>query len=301
MPPKVSIVTATYNRSNVLRHAIESVRRQTLTDWEMIIVGDKCSDDTADVVASFQDGRLRFINLDENHGEQSVPNNVGVAAARGEYLAFLNHDDLWLANHLQRCIEVLETHGGDFVAASAVAQTETALELIGGIGGAVRPYDPGLYCPASVWVMRSALADRVGPWRNGFELRKSTSYDWLVRAYRGGANMLADPVVTAVILPSRPRSYSERADSAQIDWAGRVTDPNALIAIVSQIAGSEVHRRQWSPISGLRGAAAAFLRSAFLGLGLWPPMPRYWIMYWRKGALIKHLRRNRGLSATRSS
>src|SRR5581483_1041903 len=88
---KVSVVIATFNRSNVLRFAIESVRWQTYPDWELIVVGDCCTDDTEEVVRSFNDPRVRFVNLPRNHGEQSVPNNFGCDLAQGEYIAFLNH------------------------------------------------------------------------------------------------------------------------------------------------------------------------------------------------------------------
>ena len=98
--PRVSVVTATYNRSHILRHSIASVIAQRLTDWELIVVGDACTDDTADVVASFDDPRIRYHALAANVGEQSGPNNEGVALARGEMIAFLNHDDLWLPDHL---------------------------------------------------------------------------------------------------------------------------------------------------------------------------------------------------------
>ena len=87
MLPLVSIILATYNRSPVLAHAIESVRRSTLTDWELIVVGDGCTDDTAAVVASFDDPRVTFINLPRNVGEQSGPNNEGLRLARGRYIA----------------------------------------------------------------------------------------------------------------------------------------------------------------------------------------------------------------------
>ena len=66
--PHVSIVIATYNRSNVLRFAIESVRAQTVADFELIVIGDACTDDTAAVVNGFGDPRIRFENLPRNIG-----------------------------------------------------------------------------------------------------------------------------------------------------------------------------------------------------------------------------------------
>jgi dTDP-4-dehydrorhamnose 3,5-epimerase len=80
--PAITIVTATYNRSRALACAIESARRESFADWEMIVVGDACTDDTAEIVARAADPRIRFINLDRNWGEQAGPNNIGVAEAR---------------------------------------------------------------------------------------------------------------------------------------------------------------------------------------------------------------------------
>ena len=76
--PVVSVIIATYNRSRVLAHAIESVRYSTVSNWELIVVGDHCTDDTAAIVASFDDPRITFINLPQNVGEQSGANNEGV-------------------------------------------------------------------------------------------------------------------------------------------------------------------------------------------------------------------------------
>jgi glycosyltransferase involved in cell wall biosynthesis len=81
--PVVSVIMATYNRSNVLCYAIESVLWQTFKEWELWIVGDACTDDTATVVASFKDKRIHFVNLPVNTGEQSGPNNEGVKRSTG--------------------------------------------------------------------------------------------------------------------------------------------------------------------------------------------------------------------------
>ncbi|MGH2362126.1 MAG: glycosyltransferase family 2 protein, partial [bacterium] len=99
--PRVSIITATYNRSEVVSCAIESVRRQTFSDYEHLIIGDACTDDTASVVASYEDPRIRFINLSTHCGEQTGPNNAGFELTAGELVAYLNHDDLWFFDHLE--------------------------------------------------------------------------------------------------------------------------------------------------------------------------------------------------------
>ena len=116
----VSVITATYNRSNVLFYAISSLLRSTFEDWEMIIIGDACTDDTRDVVAGFTDSRIQYYNLTENFGDQSGPNNMGFSLARGEYIAYLNHDDLYFPDHLGTSLELLEKSNADFVLSSAL-------------------------------------------------------------------------------------------------------------------------------------------------------------------------------------
>src|ERR1700741_1065499 len=81
--PRVSVIIATYNRSSVLRYAIASVLEQSMGDFELLVVGDCCTDDSEEVVADIKDPRIRWINLPANSGHQSGPNSRGLQEARG--------------------------------------------------------------------------------------------------------------------------------------------------------------------------------------------------------------------------
>ena len=103
MAPDVSVVIATYNWSSVLRYAIETALAQTLKDIEVLVIAVTArTDDSPELVASFHDPRLIWHNLPSNTGSQSTPNNTGIAMARGRYIAYLSHDDLWMPHHLER-------------------------------------------------------------------------------------------------------------------------------------------------------------------------------------------------------
>jgi glycosyltransferase involved in cell wall biosynthesis len=160
--PTVSVVTATYNRAQCLRYSVASVLAQTVADLELIVVGDACTDETGEVLASFDDPRVRFVNLERNVGEQSGPNNAGVAMARGRLIAFCNHDDLWFPDHLERGIEHLEATAADLVTTLfARLRPDGDHEL-----GWVMPegsYVPYSLLPASSWLLRRELCEKVGP------------------------------------------------------------------------------------------------------------------------------------------
>src|SRR5690606_34069774 len=95
--PLVTVVIATYNRAETLKYAIESVLWQSFRDFELWVIGDCCTDHTDKVVNSFMhDPRVNWYNLPKNSGYQSKPNNEGIRRARGKYIAYLNHDDIWL-------------------------------------------------------------------------------------------------------------------------------------------------------------------------------------------------------------
>ncbi|MDD2520143.1 MAG: glycosyltransferase family 2 protein, partial [Kiritimatiellae bacterium] len=96
--PRVSIITSTYNRSAVLRRAIQSVRAQRgFDDWEMCIVGDCTPDDSEAVVSSYGDPRLRFFNLTEKSppvAPGAIAKNHGIfEMARAPWIAYLDDDD----------------------------------------------------------------------------------------------------------------------------------------------------------------------------------------------------------------
>jgi glycosyltransferase involved in cell wall biosynthesis len=106
--PLVSVVIATYNRPANLVLAIESVLRQHYRDFEVLVVGDGCTDDTEAVVKSISDPRVKWVSLESNSGSQSLPNNLGLANANGKYVAYLGHDDIWLPTHLSVLIKAME-------------------------------------------------------------------------------------------------------------------------------------------------------------------------------------------------
>ncbi len=113
--PRVSVLIATYNYSSVLRYAIASVLRQSFTDFELIVAGDCCTDDSEAVMRSFGDPRVRWLNLTENSGSKSLPLNAALKIARSEYIAYLGHDDLWHADHLKTVVAGIEQSDADFV------------------------------------------------------------------------------------------------------------------------------------------------------------------------------------------
>src|SRR5271165_5029173 len=98
--PAISVVVATYNSAATLRSAIASIVAQDWRDFEAWIIGDACSDNSEEVVHSFNDPRLRWRNLADNSGSQSAPNNEGLRLSRGRFVAYLGHDDLWFPWHL---------------------------------------------------------------------------------------------------------------------------------------------------------------------------------------------------------
>lgn len=295
--PLVSIVMATYNRSNIIGYAIQSALASTLQDWELIIVGDCCTDDTAEVVAAFADARIRFVNLETNYGEQTGPNNAGIALARGKYLAFLNHDDMWLPDHLQSNIDTLERAGADLVFDMALVVLPSGFHMVGAMVDGLQAYRPWMDVPATLWVMRRELALQVGPWQPSWEVRCWPSQAWLHRVYRAGRPMLAQPRIGAILIQSgsRKNAYLERQHSEHAYWWEQMQNPVNILQAVAAQYGKVGQERLIAPLQSAATTVKALSRRLCFLLGLWPPHPGFWLRYWRKGTFIRELRRRRGL------
>jgi glycosyltransferase involved in cell wall biosynthesis len=110
--PEVSIVLPTYNRAPILGRSIESVFAQSYASWELIVVDDRSTDGTMDVVADYQrrDGRVRYVTNDRYAHCCGGARARGIDELTGRYAAFLDSDDTWPAYHLQELVPLLEAH-----------------------------------------------------------------------------------------------------------------------------------------------------------------------------------------------
>ncbi|MEX3104997.1 MULTISPECIES: glycosyltransferase family 2 protein [unclassified Streptomyces] len=130
MTPLVSVICPTYNRSAEITATIDSVRAQTVQDWELLVVSDGSDDDTDDHVrdAARADPRVKLHRLDRT-GHPSAPRNAGLALAQGEFIAYLDHDDLWRPRHLDVLLELLRT-GADFAVTGCTYHDAAGAEAV---------------------------------------------------------------------------------------------------------------------------------------------------------------------------
>jgi GT2 family glycosyltransferase len=290
--PRVSVIIATYNWSSVLPYSIGSVLRQTTQDFEILVVGDGCTDDSEAVVAAIGDPRIRWFNLPENTGHQSRPNNEGLRQARGEFVAYLGHDDLWLPHHL-------EVHVASLDACSA-AMTYSLLVAIPPDEGEPVPVRPrpedGAWSPPSCTVHRRSVTDALGGWRDYREIVVPPEIDLWRRARAAGFEFTFVPRLTAIKFPASKRRgvYRTRPSHEQDAWSSRIaSEPDLEATLLAEIVAGWgiVGRlndrelvRQLIPELIVR-AGQRLRRPSQLLASLWP----------RKGAVINSVRRFKGL------
>jgi len=105
----VSVIVPAYNAQAFIGETIQSVINQTYSDWEMLIVDDGSTDETAEVVKTYLgDPRIKYFH--QSNQERSAARNHGIRRASGEYIAFLDADDLWLPDKLRRQVDYLNNH-----------------------------------------------------------------------------------------------------------------------------------------------------------------------------------------------
>ncbi len=273
---KVTVVLATYNRPDVLRVAIRSVLRQTFKDWTLAVVGDHCDSRTEQVVHSFSDERISYMNLPTRFGEQAGPNSVGMALSGTEYIALLNHDDVFLPDHLEVALKAMEASGGDlFLGRAAIARTSVDHEnggrrpIFGLLNPARRPLSMifhrhnGLVEPVSTWIFTSALARRVGPWNSHRDILRLPPQDWILRAWRADARFIFSKDVTVLSLatqyqyPSEKGSYSR--ESAEHKYLDILLENADNLSIRSQI------EEDLDPGGGMQGMTRVYGAHSPLG------------------------------------
>lgn len=111
----ISIVVPAYNCQDYIGEAIESVKSQTYSNWELIIINDCSTDNTKNIISKYEqeDKRIILINLEKNSGAAKA-RNVGIEKALGNYIAFLDADDIWKEDKLIKQIEFMENNNYSF-------------------------------------------------------------------------------------------------------------------------------------------------------------------------------------------
>ena len=223
--PRVSIIIPTYNWSSVLRLAIRSVLWQTEQNFELLVIGDGCTDDSEEVVKAFGDARIRWHNLPKNSGSQSAPNNMGLALARGPYIAYLGHDDVWHPEHLRSMFSAIESARAD-VASSLV-------EMIGPKGTNFRQitgiypadgYDGATGLPPSGLLHRREVAENIGGWKDYRTVWRNPDTDFVYRAMEAGVHFVSTRELTVYKFNSslRKDSYIEKPFHEQAAYHRRI-------------------------------------------------------------------------------
>lgn len=204
--PLVTVVIATYNRADTLEYAIQSVLMQTYKNFELWIVGDKCTDHTGEMVTKYlDDPRVNWYNLEQNSGYQSKPNNEGIRRGSGEYIAYLNHDDLWLPNHLEDTIRHIQKTDSDF--AFSILQwvysfTYSKPDI---------PLLPNLPRPpeATAVVHKRSVIDRIGYWKDIHETYAYPRTEFFRDALKAKLTFEMVPSLTALKFLWDETSYSD--------------------------------------------------------------------------------------------
>jgi glycosyltransferase involved in cell wall biosynthesis len=113
----VSIIIPSYNCETTIANTINSVLKQTYNNYEIIIVDDVSTDKTSEICLrlSKESSKIKYFKLEKNSGGPSYPSNFGVSKANGDYIAFLDHDDKWLPEKLEKQISFLIDNNLDMV------------------------------------------------------------------------------------------------------------------------------------------------------------------------------------------
>ena len=214
----VSIITPTYNCARFIEETIRSVQSQTYQNWEMIISDDCSTDNTREIIAPYleSDSRIKYICNDKNSGAAITRNNA-LRQAKGRWIAFLDSDDLWLPEKLEKQIAFMETNGYAF-SYHEYAEIDEASQPLGiVVSGPKSISKMGMYAycwPGCLTVMYDANV--VGLVQIA-DIKKNNDYAmWLKAIHKSNCHLLSE--LLAKYRRGRTGSISTHSYSALIKW-----------------------------------------------------------------------------------
>jgi glycosyltransferase involved in cell wall biosynthesis len=285
-------VIATYNRAETLKYAIESVLWQTFRNFELWVIGDCCTDHTENVVKSFKkDPRVNWYNMPQNSGYQSRPNNEGIRRARGKYIAYLNHDDVWLPNHLEDNLNHIQKSGADIVF-SIIQWVYSSKYSRPDI-----PFLPELPVPpeATAVVHKKDIVNVIGYWKDIHETYSYPRVDFFRQAQFKGLHFEIVPSLTGLKFLWKEKNYHDVGP--QPEYMERLRKEPDFVK--QELIGMMIHmERNLYAIPDKKRFMLILLnplRNWLLRMKFDPAALRFWH---KKGTQIKVWRKRHGLKAT---
>ena len=219
--PFFSIVLATFDRGDHIRPSIQSVLEQTFSDFELLVVGDGCNDSTEQAVKSFGSAKISWRNLTQNSGSQSAPNNLGIRHARGGWVAYIGHDDVWAPDHLLRLHEAIEANDTvDFVVSGCIYYGPEGSDVyfVNGLFETADAPFRHFFPPSSIAHQRKAVS-RIGDWLPPRSIQAPVDSDFLLRAARAGLGFASTGRVTVHKFAAGHRYLSYLSQSSAEQYA----------------------------------------------------------------------------------
>ncbi len=215
--PLVSIIIPTFNRAGTIRRAIDSALAQDWPGIEVLVIDDCSSDETPAIVRDYADRHVRLIERPENGGAAAA-RNTGIAAARGDYIAFLDSDDQFLADKVRMQVEALRAAGEDWQVSCTShylhmldAGTVVEQRLAPARDDFLRMYLGCELSPGATLMARRDVFERVGPLDES--LKRFEDWDWLLRYTAAGGRILIVQDLLARIYNRKNRLSGDVRDS----------------------------------------------------------------------------------------
>jgi glycosyltransferase involved in cell wall biosynthesis len=263
--PEVSVVVPTYNRPQYLPAAIDSVFAQTFTDWELIVADDESEGETAAYVAALANSpKIKVLRV-AHTGNPGAVRNAACRAARGEYIAFLDSDDVWLPEKLALQVASLRSRPQRGWSHTAFAVIDESGELLRGARSRWWPAVEGWILESlikmepviaiSSLIVRRRLLEQVG----GFDLkqRMCEDYDLFLRF----AGLTEMDGIRDTLLHKRRHAENYSDDTIALEDRGRALE-KMLVVSTDLTLRSLLHRERAK-------AAAELARSQAIGGGRW--------------------------------
>ncbi len=289
--PLVTVVIATYNRAETLKYAIESVLWQTYKNFELWVIGDCCTDHTEQVVQSFADDpRVKWYNLPQNSGYQSKPNNEGIRRGRGEYVAYLNHDDIWLPNHLEDTVAHLERTNADIVFSIiqwVYSFTHSRADV---------PMLPSLPIPpeATAVVHKRTVIDTIGYWKNINETYSYPRVDFFRQAQFAGLVFDVVPSLTGLKFLWAEKNYHDVGPHPVYMERIKQEKDYAMRELTAMVIRQEYLLYAWPTRKRFLYTLSLPIRSLMLKWKIDPASLRFWH---KKGTQIREWRKKHKLES----